>query len=448
MDKMDKQTAGPDVFSGGFGFVLACVGAAVGLGNIWRFPVLLAQFGGLTFLIPYLIFVALIASTGVMGEYALGRASGFGPVGAFAWAGRQRGWEKIGRGLGVLPMIGAFGLAIGYSVVLGWVAYYLYLAASGRLLALGHNLPKIKETFAAAASAGGNTPAIIIVSLFCLLIVGAGIVKGIERANRILLPLLTVLFLALFVYIAFLPGASAGFDYIFTLEPHHLLNPKVWIFAFGQAFFSLSVAGNMGVIFGSYLPSSEDIPKSALKVAVFDTLAAMLAALVIIPAMATTGAQLSVGGPGLMFIYLVDVFNGMAGGWPVAAVFFLCVTSAGITSLITLYEPPIALVRRQLNCSRWLASLLVLLAGGSVAVSIQAVTAQWMDVISIYVCPLGALLAGVAYFWMVSPELALAAVNEGASRPQGPRFLWLGKYVFCTATLVALIAGICLGGIG
>ena len=442
------EAKSPDFFSGGFGFVLACVGAVVGLGNIWRFPVLLAQFGGLTFLIPYLLFVALIASTGVMGEYALGRASGFGPVGAFAWAGKQRGCEKLGRCLGVLPMIGAFGLAVGYSVVLGWVAYYLYLALTGRLLALGHDLPRIQEQFGTAAAAWGNTPAIAAVSLLCLLIVGAGIVKGIERANRILLPLLTVLFLVLLVYIACLPGAAEGFQYIFTLQPQHLLNPKVWVFAFGQAFFSLSVAGNMGVIFGSYLPRSEDIPKSALQVAVFDTAAAMLAALVIIPAMATTGTQLSVGGPGLMFIYLVDVFNGMAGARLVEIVFFLCVTSAGITSLITLYEPPIALVRRKLDCSRWLAAVAVLIVGGAIAVSIQAITAQWMDVISIYVCPLGALLAAVAFFWLTDADRALAAVNEGASRPQGRRFLWLGKYAFCLATLAALIAGACLGGIG
>ncbi|MBQ7567629.1 sodium-dependent transporter, partial [bacterium] len=422
--------------------------AAVGLGNIWRFPVLLAQFGGLTFLIPYLLFVALIASTGVIGEYALGRASGFGPVGAFAWAGKQRGCEKLGRFLGVLPMIGAFGLAVGYSVVLGWVAYYLYLALSGQMLALGHDMPRIQETFGVAASAWGNTPAIVAVSLLCLLIVGAGIVEGIERANRILLPLLTVLFLVLMGYIAFLPGASDGFKYIFTLQPQHLLDVKVWIFAFGQAFFSLSVAGNMGVIFGSYLPRSEDIPKSAVQVAVFDTIAAMLAALVIIPAMATTGAQLSVGGPGLMFIYLVDVFNGMAGAWLVEIVFFLCVTSAGITSLITLYEPPIALLRRKLECSRWLASLIVLAGGGAIAVSIQAITAQWMDLISIYVCPLGALLAALAFFWMTDSDTALVAVNEGASRPLGRVFLWLGRYGFCTATLAALIAGACLGGIG
>ncbi len=444
-----QQPASPkQTFSGGVGFILACIGSAVGLGNIWRFPVLLAQFGGLTFLIPYLLSVALIASTGVIGEYSLGRASGFGPIGAFGWACKQRDCEKLGRCLGVLPMIGAFGLAIGYSVVLGWVAYYLYLAVSGQIQAMGHDLPLIQSVFGTAASAWGNTPAVIAVSLICLFIVGAGIVQGIERANRILLPLLTLLFLILLAYIAFLPGAWPGFQYIFTLQPGCLLNPKVWIFAFGQAFFSLSVAGNMGVLFGSYLPRNEDIPKSAMQIAIFDTAAAMLAALVIIPAMAVAGAQLSVGGPGLMFIYLVDVFNGMPCARFVEILFFLGVTSAGITSLITLYEPPIALMCHRLKCSRWIASLIVLAIGGSIAVSIQGITAQWMDIISIYACPTGALLAAISFFWMLKPEQALTATNEGASKPLGYHFIWIGRYVFCTAALAVLIAGAMLGGIG
>ena len=124
------------------------------------------------------------------------------------------------------------------------------------------------------------------------------------------------------IYVATLPGASGGYRYIFTIKPAGLLDPYVWIYAFGQAFFSLSVAGNGSVIYGSYLSKSECIPSSARNVALFDTIAALLAAFVIIPAMAAGGAQLDAGGPGLMFIYLVHVMNGMAGGRIVAMVFF------------------------------------------------------------------------------------------------------------------------------
>ena len=435
-------------FSCGLGFILACVGGAVGLGNIWRFPVLLAQYGGLTFLIPYLFFVVLIASTGVIGEYALGRASGFGPIGAFGWAWKNRGRERLGRFLGVLPLLGAFGLAVGYSVVLSWIASYFYKAVTGQLWQMGREVPRLAAAFEDIAGAGGNNTAIAAVTAVGLLIMGLGIVKGIERVNRVMLPILALLFVVLIGYIAFRPGASDGFRYIFTVDPAKLLDPRVWVYACGQAFFSLSVAGHMGVIFGAYLDPQEDIPNSALTVACFDTLAALLAALVIIPAMATAGAQLEVGGPGLMFIYLVNVFNGMPGGMLVGIFFFLSVLFAGITSLITLYEPPIAMLQQQLSLPRWTASVIVLALGGAAAISIQAITSQWMDVLSIYVCPLGALLAAVAFFWLTDKDTALKAANSGSRFHLDERFLNGGRYGFCLVTLLVLIIGAWMGGIG
>lgn len=444
----ETSKAAKQTFSGGAGFILACIGSAVGLGNIWRFPVLISQFGGLTFLIPYLFFVILITYTGVIEEYALGRASGKGPIGAFGWACKDRGFEGIGRKIGVLPMLGSFGLAVGYSVILGWVLYYLYQAVTGHLLGFTGNLQGLKDMFEGIACAGGCNGGIIAATLLCIAIMSAGVASGIERANRILLPSLAVLFLLLIVYIATIPGAKDGFKYIFTLEPQHLANPKVWIFAFGQAFFSLSVTGNISVIFGSYLPKDEDIPQSAFFVALFDTLAALLATLMIIPAMATTGTQLSAGGPGLMFIYLVDVFNRMPGGWLVQAMFFIGVSSAGITTLITIYEPAVALANKKLGLSRWLTAVLVLSVGCATAISIQSFTSPWMDLLSIYICPLGALLAAVAFFWMLDKPKAIEAVNEGSQHPVGDRFHWVGKYVYCLATLIALIAGGWLGGIG
>ncbi len=444
-----QQSAAPkQTFSGGVGFILACIGSAVGLGNIWRFPVLISQFGGLTFLIPYIIFVVLITYTGVIEEYALGRASGKGPIGAFGWACRERGCEKTARAIGILPILGSFGLGVGYSVVLGWVLYYCYQAVTGHLLSYNNNLPGLEAMFGNIACAGGCNWGIIAASVLCLLIMGAGVAGGIERANRILLPSLALLFIVLIGYIAFIPGAKDGFRYIFTLEPQHLLNPKVWIFAFGQAFFSLSVTGNIGIIFGSYLPKNEDIPRSAFFVALFDTLAALLATLMIIPAMATTGAQISSGGPGLMFIYLVDVFNRMPGGWLVQMMFFIGVSSAGITTLITIYEPSVALANKKLGISRWLTTVLVLALGCAVAVSIQSVTSEWMDILSIYICPMGALLAAMSFFWMQDKDKAIAAVNEGSSHPVGDAFHWIGKYIYCVATVIVLVAGVILGGIG
>lgn len=247
---------------------------------------------------------------------------------------------------------------------------------------------------------------------------------------------------------ATLPGASDGYRYIFTIKPAGLLDPYVWIYAFGQAFFSLSVAGNGSVIYGSYLSKSECIPSSARNVALFDTIAALLAAFVIIPAMAAGGAQLDAGGPGLMFIYLVHVMNGMAGGRIVAMVFFVCVAFAGVTSIINLYEAPVASLQERFGLKRVPATAVIHVIGLAVALCIQAIVSQWMDVVSIYICPLGALLAAVMFFWIGGKKLVLESVNLGARKPIGGWYYPLCKYVYCASVLVALVAGAALGGIG
>ena len=271
---------------------------------------------------------------------------------------------------------------------------------------------------------------------------------GIERANKVMLPILYALFIGLGIYIFTPPGSELGYEYILTLDPAGLLNPLVWIFAFGQAFFSLSVAGNGSVIYGSYLSRKESIPNCARYVALFDTIGAMMATMVIIPAMAAAGGQLDTAGPGLMFIYLVQVFNGMAGGQVIGIVFFVCVTFAGLTSLINLYEAPVAYIQERFRKSRALSSLVILAIGCAVALCIQAVVSDWMDAVSIYVCPLGALLAAVMFFWIAGRDYVLESVNEGSRKPIGRWFFPAGKYVYCTLAIVALVAGALFGGIG
>lgn len=296
-----------DGFRSRSGFIIACIGSAVGMGNIWRFPMLVSTWGGLTFLIPYFIFVVLIASTGVIGEFALGRAGGAGPMGSFGKCTELRyGKRKIGERIGYLPILGSLALAIGYTCVMGWIFKYTFMSFSGGLFDMGQDMDTIAGTFGSTASAWGANVWIIVAIVISFGIMSFGISGGIERANKVMMPVLFVLFVALGIYVFTLPGSSKGYSYILTINPKGLLDPKLWVYAFGQAFFSLSVAGNGSVIYGSYLSKDECIPSSARNVAVFDTLAALLAAFVIIPAMATGGAKLNDGGPGLMFIYLVN----------------------------------------------------------------------------------------------------------------------------------------------
>ena len=449
MAQRDSRTRGTrDSFRSRWGFILACIGSAVGMGNIWLFPTRVSQYGGAAFLIPYLLFVILIGSTGVIGEMAFGRAAGAGPVDAFGMAAEQRwGDSRPGRALGLIPVLGSLAMAIGYSVVMGWICRYTFAAITGSLSRYD-GVEAFSGLFNTAASAWGNNFWQTAGLLTALLIMALGVGAGIERVNKVLMPLFFFLFVGLAVYVATLPGAEAGYRYIFVLDPRGLLDPWVWVYALGQAFFSLSVAGNGTLIYGSYLSREENVPYSARMVAAFDTAAAMLAALVIIPAMATAGEQLDKSGPGLMFVFLPNLFRTMPGGRIFMMVFFVAVLLAGLTSLINLLEAPTATVQELFRLKRPAA---VAVTGGvalAVGLSIQGIVSGWMDVCSIYVCPLGAALAGILFFWVCRREFCLEQVNLGRRHSLGGWFYPLARYGFCGVTVLVLVAGAAMGGIG
>ena len=435
-----------DSFRSRRGFILACIGSAVGMGNIWLFPTRISAYGGATFLIPYLIFVALIASTGIIEEMAFGRATRRGPIGAFEKATKLRyGTKMPGRIAGLFPVVNSLAMAIGYSVVVGWIFAYTAAALTGQGTVLS-GVDQYAAWFGSVSENNWLWQTIAMAVVAAILILGVG--GGIERANKIMMPLFFLLFVCLAVYVAFLPGASAGYEYIFVLDPRGLADPLVWMFALGQAFFSLSVAGCGTLVYGSYLSDDEDIPYSAKMVAVFDTLAAVLASLVIIPAMASAGQQLSSGGPGLLFIYLPQLFSQMPGGQVFMIVFFVAVVFGGLTSLINLFEAPIATLQEWAGMKRMHACLTIALIGLIVGLAIQPIVSDWMDWCSIYGCPIGAFLAAFMFAWIMGRERCTEAVNRGRENPLGRWFYPLVKYVFCGVVLVVLVAGSILGGIG
>ncbi len=321
-----------DSFTNRLGFILACVGSAVGMGNLWMFPTRVSLYGGGSFLIPYFIFVVLIGATGVIGEMAFGRAARSGPVNAFGMALESRGKRKLGEALGLIPMVGALAMAIGYTVVMGWILKYAVGTFTGATLA-----PADVDSYAAAFG-----------------------------------------------------GMASAF-------------------------------GNNGW---------------------------QIAALVIIPAMATTGSQLDQGGPGLMFIFLPNLFHSMPGGSLFAIIFFVAVLFAGMTSLLNLYETPIATLQEKFNFARVPACLTIGIIGIVVSICIQGIVSGWMDVLSIYICPLGAGLAAIMFFWFCKREFVEAEVNKGRDKPLFPWFYPLCKYVLCPVCVLVLILGTLNGGIG
>ena len=436
-----------DSFNNKWGFILACIGSAVGMGNIWMFPTRVSMYGGGSYLIPYFIFVALIGFTGVIGEMSFGRATKSGPVDAFGYACETKNKRKLGEAIGFIPVLGALAMAIGYTVVMGWILKYMIGAFTRKTLA-----PADTEGFAASfgsmASAFGNNVWQIVALVIGIIILMFGVGRGIEKANKIMMPVFFILFAVLGIYVAFQPGAIEGYKYIFRVDPEAFADPKTWIFALGQAFFSLSIAGNGTLIYGSYLSDNEDIPAAAGRVALFDTIAAMLAALVIIPAMATTGAQLNQGGPGLMFIFLPALFKSMPGGYIVAIIFFVAVFMAGLSSLINLYEAPIATIQEKLHLGRKASCAIIAAIALVVSICIQGIVSGWMDILSIYICPLGAGLAGIMFFWVCGKKYVETQVNTGRDKKFTDKFYPICKYIFCPVCFLVLILGIVLGGIG
>lgn len=445
---MKKDSAGTvqtrDAFRSKFGFIVACVGSAVGMGNIWMFPYRTGQYGGAAFLIPYFIFVAILGFSGVVGEMAFGRAMGTGPLGAFGKVMEMRGW-KGGRLIGMIPVLGSLAIGIGYSVVVGWFLRFLWESLSGSMFHAADVSAYFGEIAGDFGSVGWHMAGLAVT----FLIMALGVSKGIEKMNKIMMPLFFVFFLFLMVRVLTLGNAGEGYRYLFVPKWEYLTQPKTWVFALGQAFFSLSLAGSGTLVYGSYLSKDVDVVGSARNVAFFDTCAAILAGLVVIPAVFAFGLDVSAGPP-LMFITLPEVFRQMPFGKVFAVVFFVAVLFAAVTSLMNLFETPIEALQAQFGLSRKMAVVITAFAAAAVGVFIESadMVSVWMDVVSIYIIPLGALLAAVMFFWVAPRGFAREQVQMGRAGKLGKWFEPATKYLFVGLTFVVYILGIFYGGIG
>ncbi len=435
-----------DTFKSRWGFIMACIGSAVGMGNIWLFPLRLGKGGGGAFLIAYIIWVIILGYSGVVEEITLGRMTRNGPIGAFSQALQSRGKNPtIGKVLGMIPVIGSLCIAIGYSVVMGWIFHYTFNSFTGA----AYHVPDTGEYFGKIAGAFGVVPWHLLALVVTFLVMTAGVSAGIERLNKFMMPAFFLLFIILAVRISFIPGAEEGYRYMFYPDWSLLAQPMTWVFAMGQAFFSLSLAGNGTLIYGSYFKSDEDILYSARLICIFDSIAAMLAAMVIIPACtALLGFDKLSAGPPLMFITMPMIFQELAFGQIFMIIFFVAVLFAGLTSLVNLFEAPIATMQEMFNLSRAKATITIAVVGTAIAVCIEGIVGEWMDILSIYVIPVGALLAAVMLYWVFGIDKASSEMQKGHKHTLNPLVPWIGKYVFCPLALVVIILGIVFKGIG
>ncbi len=431
-------------FQNSLGFVLACVGSAVGMGNIWLFPYRLGQYGGAAFLIPYFLFVVLFGLVGLSAEFAVGRRAGTGTLGSYEYCWQSRKMGKIGYLLGWIPLMGSLGIAIGYSIILGWVLRTLAAGFTGALFTVDS-----AAFFADMSSAFGNIPchAAVVIIACALLILGA--TKGIEKVNRVLMPSFFLLFIILAVRVFFLEGSAEGYRFLFIPKWEYLLKADTWVMAMGQAFFSLSITGSGMIVYGSYLGKDEDIPRASVNTAVFDTLAAMLAGLAIMPAVFAFGIE-PASGPPLMFITLPKVFARMPLGGVFAVFFFLSVAFAGITSLINMFEAVCESWQTRFHMSHSVMAALC----GAVALGVGIfmedgdLTGSWMDFITILVVPFGALLGAFSIYYVLGWKEIGKELSSGRKKPLGDWFGKLGKYVYVPLAVFVFVLGIIYGGIG
>lgn len=426
-------------FKSKWGFVLAAVGSAVGMANVWGFPYKMGSYGGSAFLIAYIFFIVVFSYVGLSAEYAIGRRSRTGTLGSYEKAWATIGKGKIGRVVGWLPVAGSMCIAIGYAVIISYVLKALANAISGTLMTVDTQV--WFDSFAGVSYSMVPYHIIVVVVTLLTLVMGA---SGIEKTNKVLIPIFFALFIVLAVRIGFIDGAIEGYKFMFTPRWSELADPMVWVWAMGQAFFSLSVTGSGMIVYGAYLPDSEDIVSSARLTAVFDTIAALVAALVIIPACFAYGTDVGAG-PGLLFVTLPRILQNMPFGRVFAIFLFVAVAFAGITSLQNMFEAVgESLLYRfpKLQRKFMLGILCVICLGIGMNMHTISVWGPWMDIVSIYIIPIGATLGALTWFWIMKKEDLLDEINKGSKRLRGNFWYNTGKYVY--VPMAILLCGIAL----
>ncbi|HSQ90070.1 sodium-dependent transporter [Romboutsia sp.] len=432
-----------ETFSSKFGFIISCIGAALGLGNIWMFSYRLGTYGGAAFLIPYFLFVFFLGTTGLITEFTFGRTFRAGSITGIKKVFKSRNLKGASL-VSSIPVIGLTGILMFYSIVIGWILKYFALSVTGEIQSIDTT-----TYFDSFAGTTASIPWFLLAMLITLLIVCLGVSKGIEKLNKIIMPLLLLLFILLTIRSISLPGAMAGVEYLLKPRWGVLLNMETWIMALGQAFFTVSLTGCGMVVYGSYTNDEFDIISSSFSTALFDTIAALLAAFMIMPAVFAFGLD-PAAGPSLLFITVPSIFKSMAYGNILSILFFLSIILAAISSSVSMLEGPVEAIISISNLSRKKASVLVAVVCFILALPLTTDIDKFnsfANFITIIVSPTGAMIVAIVSFFLFKGDI-LEEVNKGAKRPLGNWFIVFGRWVFVPVTVIVIILGVIYGGIG
>ncbi len=438
-------------FTGRIGFVLAAAGSAVGLGNIWRFPYLAAQYGGGIFLLVYVVLAVTFGFALMLAEIAIGRKTGLSTIGAF------RSLDKRFTFIGVLGSLVPMLILPYYSVIGGWVTKYAWEYISG-----GAKEASNPEFFTNVISEPASP--IFWFALFLIItsvIVMCGVEKGIEKVSKFMMPVLVILTLVVAIYSICMPGALQGVAYYLTPD-FSKFSVNTVLGAMGQLFYSMSLAMGIMITYGSYMKKDVSIESSVHHIEIFDTGIAFLAGLTVIPAFFVFSGGNVEGikpGPGLMFQTLPQVFNQMPGTAVIGAMFFLLVFFAALTSSISLMETVVSIFRDKFGWNRTVTCIIVIGICIVLGVPSSLGNGIWsglkiigMDFLSFvdFLCnsvimPIVALLTCVFVGYVIKPKMLIDEVEQSGKFKGKILFSVVIKYIAPICIVIILISSVLSG---
>ena len=432
-------------FSGGIGFVLAAAGSAVGLGNLWRFPYLAAQYGGGIFILVYIILALTFGFALMTTEIAIGRKTKQSPTEAYSHIDKRFGFN------GILTFLIPTIILPYYCVIGGWVTKYVTVYLTGQ------------HTAAAGESFFGNfisqpvAPLVFFAIYFGLtmLIVVLGVQKGIENVSKVLMPVLIVIAIGISIFVLTIPGSMDGLKYYF-LPDFSKFSFKTVCAAMGQLFFSMSLAMGIMITYGSYTKDEVSLVKSVNQIEIFDTIVALLAGLMIIPAVYVFSGEagLKSGGPGLMFMTLPKVFDQMPGGTIIGGLFFILVFFAALTSSVSVMEAIVSMIMDKFHLSRIKSCIVIFVITIILGIPSSLGNGLWADItilgmdfltffdyVSNYVLmPIVAFVTCIMIGWFVGPKFIVNEVTKnGETFKRGPILTIVIKYIAPVLLLIILI---------
>lgn len=437
------------------GFIMAAVGSAVGLGNIWKFPYMVGESGGSAFVLAYLVCIALIGFPILVAEWMIGRRGQRNPMDSFANVavseGRSRNWAVVG----VVGILGAFLILSFYSVIGGWALNYMTKLASGDFTGLdGAAVEGVFNTM--LASPGTLTIWHTVFMLITGGIVALGVTGGIEKASKVMIPLLALILFIIVGYNVVNGGFGEAVSYLFTPDFSKLFGEgasDIFLAALGHAFFTLSLGMGIMVTYGSYLGKDISLLSMARTVVIMDTVIALAAGLAIFPIIFSHGMD-PASGPGLIFVSLPIAFGSMTAGAILGTLFFLLITFAALTSSISLIEPSIEFLEERMSMNRTTAVILASIAIWLLGVAALLSFNMWSDVMifgnnifdfldkltSKFMLPITGLAAIVFAGWFMNQD----SVRQELGLSEGSWSLWqvIAKFVAPIGVIIVFISAL------